>query len=190
MVLLQQTRPKSKRCKFHQYLSCHLTQADHKFRLKRLFTQGSLTEAEENKVRHAGVVFKNLTVRGVGLGAVLQGTIADPFLALPRLVRSLFSKSSSPSSKAPIRKLLDDFTGVVKPGEMLLVLGAPGSGCSTFLKVLADQRYGYQSVEGEVVYGGTKAEVMADLFRNEIVYNPEDDIHYATLSVRQTSSLH
>ena len=50
---------------------------------------------------------------------------------------------------------------------MLLVLGRPGSGCSTFLKVIGNQRSGYKSVEGDVRYGGTDAQTMADKYRSE-----------------------
>lgn len=57
--------------------------------------------------------------------------------------------------------------GCVRPGEMLLVLGRPGSGCSTFLKVLGNQRNGYESVEGDVRYGGTDSETMAKNYRSE-----------------------
>jgi ABC-type Mn2+/Zn2+ transport system ATPase subunit len=34
-------------------------------------------------------------------------------------------------------KLIEGVTGCVQPGEMLLVLGPPGSGCSTFIQALA-----------------------------------------------------
>lgn len=50
---------------------------------------------------------------------------------------------------------------------MLLVLGQPGAGCSTFLKVLGNQRAGYESVEGKVTYGGADAETMAKKYRSE-----------------------
>jgi ATP-binding cassette subfamily G (WHITE) protein 2 (SNQ2) len=84
---------------------------------------------------------------------------------------------------------------------MLLVLGRPGSGCSTFLKVLGNQRAGYESIDGDVRYGGTESEKMAKQYRSEgvlrpricvsllkmsVLYNPEDDLHYATLTVRDT----
>ena len=36
--------------------------------------------------------------------------------------------------------ILKNFRGVAKPGEMVLVLGRPGSGCTSFLKVIANQR--------------------------------------------------
>ncbi|KAL8897172.1 MAG: hypothetical protein Q9207_007345 [Kuettlingeria erythrocarpa] len=154
--------------------------------MSRMFGQNRRANSEEEKTRHVGLVFRNLTVKGMGLGAALQPTLSDPFLGLPRLISKLFSKGKSASTKPPIRTILNDFTGCVKPGEMLLVLGRPGSGCSTFLKVLANQRFGYKSIEGDVTYGGTGYKEMAKNFRGEIVYNPEDDLHYATLSVRRT----
>lgn len=45
-----------------------------------------------------------------------------------------------------------------KPGEMLLVLGRPGSGCSSLLRVLANQRKSFVDVKGTVNYGGIPAE--------------------------------
>lgn len=62
---------------------------------------------------------------------------------------------------------MTELQGCVRPGEMLLVLGRPGSGCSTFLKVLGNQRSGYESVEGDVRYGGTDSETMAKSYRSE-----------------------
>jgi ATP-binding cassette subfamily G (WHITE) protein 2 (SNQ2) len=69
---------------------------------------------------------------------------------------------------------------------MLLVLGRPGSGCSTFLKAIANKRRGYAGVEGEVSYGGIPAKEQAKNFRGEVNYNEEDDQHFATLTVNQT----
>lgn len=48
------------------------------------------------------------------------------------------------------RDLIHDFSGVVRDGEMLLVLGRPGSGCSTFLKAVTNKRESFAGVEGEV----------------------------------------
>lgn len=151
--------------------------------MSRMFGQARQKNSEEEKTRHVGLIFRNLTVKGIGLGAALQGTLGDPFLALPRLIKSILSKGSK---QAPVRTILNDFTGCVRPGEMLLVLGRPGSGCSTFLKALANQRFGYESIDGEVTYGGTDAKTMGKHFRGEILYNPEDDLHYATLKVKDT----
>ncbi|KAJ6188460.1 hypothetical protein N7519_003368 [Penicillium mononematosum] len=156
--------------------------------ISRMFGSERKANSEEEKTRHVGVVWKNLTVKGVGLGAALQPTNGDIFLGLPRLIKQLFTRGRKGvgGGKPPIRTILDDFTGCVRPGEMLLVLGRPGSGCSTFLKVLGNQRAGYESIEGNVQYGGTESEKMAKQYRSEVLYNPEDDLHYATLTVRDT----
>ncbi|KAF3937032.1 hypothetical protein ABW19_dt0210161 [Dactylella cylindrospora] len=136
----------------------------------------------EEQTRHKGVIFKNLTVVGEGLGAAIQPTVASlfygPFVAIRNLLRG--------GGRTPKRVLIDDFTGLIKPKEMLLVLGRPGSGCSTFLKVLANQRKGFVAVNGDVNYGGTTAEDMAKNYRGEILYNPEDDLHYASITVKTT----
>ena len=162
-------------------------QADIERLLSRIFGKNRQEHSEDEKTRHVGLVFKNLTVKGVGLGAALQPTLGDPFMALPRLVKGLFSGSGrGVAGKPPTRTLINNFSGSIRPGEMLLVLGRPGAGCSTFLKVVANQRDGYKSVDGEVSYGGTDAKIMARDYRGEVVYNPEEDLHYATLSVKRT----
>jgi ATP-binding cassette subfamily G (WHITE) protein 2 (SNQ2) len=164
----------------------HEEQAEIERLMSRIFGQNRQAQSEDEKTRHVGVVFKNLTVKGVGLGAALQPTLGDFFLKLPRFIGGLFSNPSRATGKPPIRTLVNGFSGCIRPGEMLLVLGRPGSGCSTFLKVVANQRFGYKSVEGEVTYGGTSAKEMGKEYASEVVYNPEDDLHYATLSVKNT----
>ncbi|KIW37521.1 uncharacterized protein PV06_10174 [Exophiala oligosperma] len=155
--------------------------------MSRMFGQARQQNSEEEKTRHSGVVFRNLTVKGVGLGASLQPTVGDIFLGLPRMIKMLFTRGAKAASgKPPVRELLSSFDGCVRPGEMLLVLGRPGSGCSTFLKAFCNQREGYESVEGDVTYGGTDAKRMKKDFRGEVIYNPEDDLHYATLTVKRT----
>ena len=154
--------------------------------MSRMFGQTRKAQSEDEKTRHVGVIWKHLTVKGIGLGAALQPTITDPFLGPFRLVSDVFSRSRSAIGKPPVRTILNDFNGCVRPGEMLLVLGRPGAGCSTFLKMFGNQRFGYKEISGDVTYGGTSAEKMAKDFRGEVLYNPEDDLHYATLSVKNT----
>ena len=56
---------------------------------------------------------------------------------------------------------------------MVLVLGCPGSGCTTFLKAIANQRDEYSSVRGDVWYGGVDAVEMGKNYRDETVYNQD-----------------
>ena len=69
---------------------------------------------------------------------------------------------------------------------MLLVLGRPGAGCSTFLKALANDRQHFEQVTGEVTYGGIPADKQKKQYRGEVNYNPEDDVHLPDLTVWQT----
>jgi ABC-type multidrug transport system ATPase subunit len=69
--------------------------------------------------------------------------------------------------------MLSRSSGVLKPGEMCLVLGLPGSGCTTFLKAISNQREGYASISGDVRYAGMDAEEMARYYKGEVVYNSE-----------------
>lgn len=155
--------------------------------MSRMFGHTRQEASEEEKTRHRGVVFKNLTVKGMGVGAALQPSVGDIILGLPRLLKNLVTKGPRKAAgKPPVRTIIDDFSGCVKPGEMLLVLGRPGAGCSTFLKILGNQRFGYEEINGEVTYGGTDAEEMRKKYRSEVLYNPEDDLHYATLKVKDT----
>lgn len=81
---------------------------------------------------------------------------------------------------------MKDFKGVLKPGEMCLVLGRPGSGCTTFLKVISNQRFGYTNVNGKVLYGPFESDFFEKRYRGEAVYCEEDENHHPTLTVGQT----
>ncbi|CAH7687206.1 hypothetical protein PPACK8108_LOCUS21955 [Phakopsora pachyrhizi] len=61
----------------------------------------------------------------------------------------------------PPKQIIHPMSGFLKPGEMCMVLGRPNSGCSTLLKVLANQREGFVRVNGNVSYGGILADLMA-----------------------------
>jgi ATP-binding cassette, subfamily G (WHITE), member 2, SNQ2 len=69
---------------------------------------------------------------------------------------------------------------------MVLVLGKPGSGCSTFLRAITNQRASFAEVTGAVHYGGIPSDETLKHYRAEIVYSEEDDIHFPLLTVRQT----
>lgn len=80
--------------------------------ISRMFGHERKANSEEEKTRHAGVVWRNLTVRGVGLGVALQPTNADIFLGLPRLIGRLLTqgRKGTRAGKPETRTILDDFT--------------------------------------------------------------------------------
>ncbi len=148
--------------------------------------RGGLNAVQEAgiKDKHIGVYWDGLTVKGMGGMTNYVKTFPDAFTdffdywtPLMRLIGR--------EKKGVEATLLDNMVGVVNPGEMVLVLGRPGSGCTTFLKSIANQRYGYTSVTGEVLYGPWTAQEFKN-YRGEAVYNEEDDRHHSTLTVEQT----
>ncbi|KAF9180757.1 hypothetical protein BGZ51_009356 [Haplosporangium sp. Z 767] len=143
------------------------------------------------KRRNLGVTWENLEVMGEGVGAQYIKTFADPFIGLSNLInpyfwaKKAFSKSQS-QPRTVTRTILHPMNGYCKDGEMILVLGRPGAGCSTLLRVLANDRKNYKDVKGEVTYGPFSSQEIAQHHRGEVLYNQEDDFHYPTLTVRQT----
>lgn len=97
------------------------------------------------------------------------------------------SKDDQTRLKNGERYLLKDFSGVLQPGEMMLVVGRPGSGCSTFLKSLSGMTDAYAGTEGEVKYGSmTAGSKQLKPYRSLICYNSEEDEHDPNLTVGRT----
>ncbi|KAK1148424.1 hypothetical protein N8T08_009427 [Aspergillus melleus] len=92
------------------------------------------------------------------------------------------------STKKPYegRELIRDFSGVVRSGEIMLVLGRPGAGCSTFLRTIAGHHSSFLGVTGSIDYSGLSLEEVKTHYRGQVAYVPEDDVHFPTLTVRQT----
>ena len=127
--------------------------------------------------RELGVTWKNLTVKGISSDAAIHENVLSQF-NIPKI-------ASENKRKAPLKTILDSVHGCVKPGEMLLVLGRPGSGCTTLLSMLANKRKGYASVEGDVHYGAMDASEAAR-YRGQIIMNTEEELFFPTLTVQQT----
>ncbi|PLB46565.1 hypothetical protein P170DRAFT_363672 [Aspergillus steynii IBT 23096] len=124
------------------------------------------------------LTFRDLNVRVTAPDAALGDTLLS--YADPRPYINMFRKSQQPK-----RTILKDVTGQVKPGEMLLVLGRPGSGCTSLLRVLSNDRATFDEVIGETRYGSMDHK-SAQRFRQQIMFNNEDDVHFPTLTVNRT----
>ncbi|KAK5166499.1 ATP-binding cassette transporter snq2 [Saxophila tyrrhenica] len=138
------------------------------------------------KSKQIGVVWENLTVKGVGGTKINVPTFPDAFTNFFLFPFRQAMRLLPTNKKGKEVSILQNFRGVVKPGEMVLVLGRPGSGCTTFLKTIANQRFGYTTIDGEVTYGPFTAAEFEKRYRGEAVYCQEDDIHHPTLTVEQT----
>lgn len=149
------------------------------------YLRGQTQEMAAHGFHHKrlGVVFSDLSVTGMGGIRLPIRTFPDAikeFFLFPVIAVMMRVMKKTPKS------IISGFNGFVRPGEMCFVLGRPNSGCSTFLKVIANQRIGFMNIAGAVEYGGIDAAIMAKQFKGEVVYNPEDDVHHATLTVGQT----
>lgn len=146
------------------------------------------------KHKNVGVVWENLQVEVAGgmnskiyIGT-LGGACISFFMAPIIWIWNILSAFLPIKGSTVTRTILQKSSGVLKPREMCLVLGCPGSGCSTFLKTIANRREGYARVSGDVLYAGIDSDEMLKYYKGEVVYNQEDDIHIATLTVAQTLS--
>ncbi|KAJ3480239.1 hypothetical protein NLG97_g8116 [Lecanicillium saksenae] len=85
------------------------------------------------------------------------------------------------------KQILHNFNGILKPGELLVVLGRPGSGCSTMLKSICGELHGLKlSDDTHIHYNGVGQKQMMKEFKGETSYNQEVDKHFPHLTVGQT----
>ena len=169
-----------------------VTEKEEEFQLDHFIQEGHFEKRTETgkSAKRVGVVFKNLTVTGAGSTKDYVRTLPNAILGTfgPDLYHILcnYIPTLKLGGPPPVRTLVNDFTGLVRDGEMMLVLGRPGSGCSVFLKAIANQRGDYAEVSGDVRYGGIPADKQHAHYRGEVNYNPEDDQHFPALNVWQT----
>ncbi|KAF2474648.1 ABC transporter-like protein [Lindgomyces ingoldianus] len=163
------------------------------FELDKFMREGHFEKRKDGQsVKKVGVIWKNLTVKGVGSTTSFVRTLPDAIIGtfgpdLYKIVSNFIPVLKLKLKQhAQTRTIINDFSGVVRDGEMMLVLGRPGSGCSTFLKAIANNREAYAEVGGCVSYGGIPADKQRKQFSGEVNYNPEDDVHFANLNVWQT----
>ncbi|KAI4145441.1 MAG: hypothetical protein LQ340_006282 [Diploschistes diacapsis] len=162
------------------------SQEDEPFNLEEALRGNREAEMQAGiKPKQIGVVWENLTVKGLGGVKTIVQTFPDAFVSFFNFPGKLMRRFGF-GPKGDEIDILKHFKGVVKPGEMCLVLGNPGAGCTSFLKVISNQRFGYTKVDGEVLYGTFDADTFAKNYRGEAIYNQEDDVHEATLTVAQT----
>ncbi|KAK4231890.1 ATP-binding cassette transporter [Podospora fimiseda] len=135
--------------------------------------------------RQLGICFQNLNVHGYGTPTDFQKDVANVWVALPAMIRGLFS---STAGKTKIN-ILSQFDGLVRPGEMCVVLGPPGSGCSTLLKTLAGNTDGFIVDENSYInYQGISPKEMHSAHLGDAIYTAEVDVHFPQLTVGETLS--
>lgn len=139
---------------------------DDDFDLAAVLRSGrDLSDKQGIKHKSVGVVWEDLEVIGAGGMKInirnFASAISEQFIMPVIGVLGLFGYK--PFAAKP-KTILHKTSGSLQPGEMCLVLGRPGAGCSTFLKSIANQRDGFLTVNGDVQYAGVGWKEMAKTY--------------------------
>lgn len=136
--------------------------------------------------RHVGLCFQDLSVFGYHTPADFQKTVANIWLALPGIVTRKLLPKSITSAQMRV-DILHDFSGLIRPGEMCVVLGPPGSGCSTFLKTISGDRDGFEvDKKSYFNYHGITDTELHTAHRGDALYTADVDVHFPNLTVGET----
>ncbi|KAJ6440945.1 ABC transporter CDR4 [Purpureocillium lavendulum] len=136
---------------------------------------------EGNNPKTTGAAFKNLGAYGFGTETDFQKSVGNIFLEAGTILKKFIRGNTRRID------ILRDLEGVVNAGEMVAVLGPPGSGCSTFLKTIAGETHGfYISDNATINYHGIHPKQMKSAFRGEAIYAAEVDEHFPYLTVGDT----
>ena len=141
------------------------------FNLADTLRSGRRAQDEAGIKRKAvGVAWDGLEVVGAGGMKINIRTFPNAIMEqfMMPVVKLLGVFGYNPFAGKP-KTIIFPNSGVLKPGEMCLVLGRPGAGCSTFLKTISNQRDGYQAVNGDVSYAGVGYKEMGKRYAGEVV---------------------
>lgn len=130
-----------------------------------------------------GLAYRNLRAYGVAADSDYQPTVTN---GLWKLATDYWHdvRKIDESRCFDILKTMD---GYFHPGEVTVVLGRPGSGCSTLLKTIACNTYGFEiGKESQISYDGMSPQDIEKHHRGDVIYSAETDIHFPHLSVGDT----
>lgn len=117
----------------------------------------------------ASISLRDLEVHGFNTPTDYQKTVGNVVLEFVSLLRWAMQMQKQ---RIQILKGVDC---LVEKGEMLLVLGRPGSGCSTLLKTISGHMDGlFVGQASKINYQGIPASQMHDQFRGEALYMAEN----------------
>ncbi|KAF4316728.1 hypothetical protein JM18_008194 [Phytophthora kernoviae] len=156
-----------------------------------VFTMNStLSSVIENALGHSipgmEVRFRNLEL-SAEVPMIKSGSLEVPTLwsQMRRGINNACFKSNNLTVE---KKILRGVSGVFRPARITLVLGQPGSGKSSLMKVLANRFHMNKNItlNGEVYYNGKDRSEMLRVLPRYVAYANQIDDHYPLMTVQET----
>ncbi|EGW31336.1 drug resistance protein 1 [Spathaspora passalidarum NRRL Y-27907] len=142
-----------------------------------------LSDPDYFKPNKLGVAYRNLRAYGVANDVDYQTTVATGFIKF--IVDGL--RHLRKEDKSRYFDILKPMDALLKPGEITVVLGRPGAGCSTLLKTIAVNTYGFHvDKESKISYDGLTPSDIEKHYRGDVIYSAETDDHFPHLTVGDT----
>ncbi|AOA62509.1 Plasma membrane ATP-binding cassette (ABC) transporter [Komagataella phaffii CBS 7435] len=140
-----------------------------------------LGDTDYYKPASLGILYRNLRCEGENVEADYQTTV---FNVIPKYLTKWTRKVASSTKKIDILSGID---GMICHGDLVVVLGRPGAGCTTLLKTIASQTYGFKvSDDSLITYDGLTPHDIRGTNRGDVIYNAETEMHFPHLTVWQT----
>ncbi|KAL2477702.1 ABC transporter G family member 37 [Forsythia ovata] len=149
-----------------------------------------LLQKIRKRIDRAGVKLSAIEVRYTNLSieAECEVVYGKPLPTLWNSVKSMLSDlvrlPALPSQQEAKISILNDVSGIIKPGRMTLLLGPPGCGKTTLLKALSGNLNQSLKVTGEISYNGYKLEEF--VAQKTSAYISQGDLHIPEMTVRET----
>ncbi|KAG2794199.1 ABC transporter G family member 39 [Phytophthora cactorum] len=107
---------------------------------------------------------------------------------LPTLPNTMKKAFVGPKKRVVRKQILKDVSGMFAPGKITLLLGQPGSGKSSLLKMLSG-RFPIEkniTVEGDITFNNVQREQIIKRLPQFVAYVNQRDKHFPMLTVKET----
>lgn len=130
------------------------------------------------------VHFKNLSLTA---DIVVVDSDGSKF-ELPTLPNTIKKAFVGPKKQVVHKEILKNISGAFRPGRLTLLLGQPGSGKSSLMKVLSGRFPMSKSIrlEGDITYNGVARGELVKVLPQFIAYVGQRDKHFPVLTVKET----
>uniref|UniRef100_K3WZJ6 ABC transporter domain-containing protein n=1 Tax=Globisporangium ultimum (strain ATCC 200006 / CBS 805.95 / DAOM BR144) TaxID=431595 RepID=K3WZJ6_GLOUD len=135
------------------------------------------------------VRFSNVSLTAA-IAVASEGDLQSQQPELPTLVNDLKKGIAALTARKKLvrKEILKNVSGVFQPGTVTLILGQPGSGKSSLMKILSGQFPVTKNitVEGEITYNGQSQPLLRDRLPQFVAYVNQRDNHLPSLTVNET----